>query len=89
MKTTLEMFSDVIASCFDQEFAKKLIAYRGNDKLQAKIDDFADRNTEGKLSSSELVEYRELIEVIGWFSVMQARARLYLQENLPPEKSSP
>ena len=86
MKTTLEMFSDVIASCFDQEFAKKLIAYRGNDKLQAKIDDFADRNTEGKLSSSELVEYRE---VIGWFSVMQARARLYLQENLPPEKSSP
>lgn len=82
MKTSHEL---LIERCFEPSFANKLVALRATPEEQAMIDDYAGRNTEGKLSPEEHEDYGHHVEAAGWLAVLQARARRYLAKHAMQE----
>lgn len=47
--------------------------------VQDRLDDFAERNTEGLLTPAELEEYKLLVDVCDYLSLAKVRAIGYLQ----------
>ena len=48
---------DLVIGFFTREQAEALVGYRGDDSLRNRIDELAERNTEGKLTDEEFAEY--------------------------------
>ena len=46
--------------------------------MQARIDELAEKNTEGEITEEELAEYDSYIHAIDFIAVLQAQARLVL-----------
>jgi hypothetical protein len=46
--------------------------------VEAKLEDYAQRSTEGRLSDEELEEYSALVELGDIFSILRLRARKLL-----------
>lgn len=61
--------------CLTPEVARALVALRADEETQARIDDLADKCTEGTLSPSERAEYEAYVAAIDFLSVLQAKAR--------------
>ncbi len=57
------------------EFAQKLASMRASPEVQARIDELADRCTEGELTENERAEYEAYVYAIDVISILQAQAR--------------
>jgi hypothetical protein len=75
----LERLLDPVADCLTPEVAQRIAALRANPQTQARIDDLADRHREGGLSDEELAEYDTYISAIDFITVLQAKARSFLE----------
>ena len=60
------------------EVARWLSESRASPELEATLEDFAERNTEGQLSDEELAEYAALVELGDIFSILRLRAHMFL-----------
>jgi hypothetical protein len=60
------------------EVARWLMALRAGPELQARVDELADKNTEGQISTEELAEYDEYLQFAGFVAALQPRARALL-----------
>ncbi len=65
------------------EVAQWLVGLRADPELQARVDELADRNTEGELTPDELAEYDEYLQVAAVVSALQATARKALSSSTP------
>jgi hypothetical protein len=71
----LEPFGD----CLTPEVAEKLANLRADSVVQARLEELADKSTEGELSEDERAEYESYVHAIDVLAVLQAKARRLLQ----------
>ena len=60
------------------KFAQELAAMRATPEVQARIDELADKCTEGELTPEERAEYDAYVDAIDVISLLQAKARSVL-----------
>lgn len=79
--STLDRLLDPVSECLTPEVARRLIALRASPDLQNRIDELADKNTEGTLTSQEREEYETYVLGGRFISILQAKARRQLREH--------
>jgi hypothetical protein len=60
------------------EFAEKLAALRATSRVQARIDELAEKSSEGQLTADERNEYLAYVDAIDVISILQEKARAVL-----------
>ena len=58
--------------------AEGLVQYRGDSALQARIEELAEKNTEGELTDPERAEYEGYVRANKFIATLQAKARKLL-----------
>ena len=83
MPTTnyLSEFLDPVAQTFTPDVARKIADLRAGPKLQARIENLADKANEGKLTPEEDAEYKQFVQALDVFSIIQLKARRFLTES--------
>ncbi len=64
-----------LSKCFTDESAQRLLRLRAGKKLQAKIDELADKCTEGKLTDAEKSAYESYISFGTFIALLQSKTR--------------
>jgi len=67
-----------VTECLTPDVALALVHLRAQPDVQAHIDDLAERSNEGRLAPFEQAEYRDIVEVLDFISILQAKARARL-----------
>lgn len=75
----LAQLLEPVGECFTPEVAARVANLRASPKVQARIDELAEKNTEGEITKEELAEYDSYIHAIDFIAVLQAQARLVLK----------
>lgn len=70
--------TDGLLQFFTTQQAEALVHYRGDAALQARIEELADRNTEGMLTEQERAEYEGYVRANKFIATLQAKARKLL-----------
>ena len=83
MATTYDMAAfergtDPILQFFTLEQAQALVAYRGDELLQERIEELARKSTEGELTEPERAEYEGYVRANKFVAILQAKARKLL-----------
>ena len=71
--------TDPILQFFTPDQARALAGYRGDEAIQARIAQLAEKNTEGELTDAERAEYEGYVKANNFIAVLQAKARKYLE----------
>lgn len=61
------------------ETAARLVKMRASEDVQCRLDELADKCTEGTLTEEERHDYDTYIRAIDFISIMQSKARQVLQ----------
>jgi hypothetical protein len=69
-----------VGQCLDRQSAEALLRLRADTEMQGRIEELADKCSEGRLSSEERDEYEALIRVGNFVAILQAKARRLLAE---------
>ena len=80
-EATIESVLGAVGECLDRTSAEALLRLRADARLQTRIEELADRSTEGALSAEEREEYENLIRVGNFIAVLQAKARRQLADS--------
>lgn len=72
---------DPLGRCLTPDVAKELVNLRADPRVQARLEELADKNTEGVLTPEERDEYETSVHVIEFIAVLQAKARTILARN--------
>lgn len=78
---TLARVLEPVGRCLTPEVAKALVDLRADPSVQIRIDELADKSTEGALSAAERSEYETYVHAIDFIAVLQAQARSLLETN--------
>jgi hypothetical protein len=62
------------------EVARWLLDLRADQALQERVDELADKNTEGAITPEDLAEYDEYLQIAGVVAALQSRARKVLSQ---------
>ena len=76
--TYLDRMLEPVTDCLTPEVARRLAQMRADPELQARIDDLADRCTEGTLTAEEKLEYETYVRAGNLIGILQAKARKLL-----------
>ena len=77
-ETILDRFIDSLSECLTPESARRLIEFRADAATQQRVDELADKNTEGLLTPEERAEYEAFVEASTFIAILQAKARALL-----------
>ena len=80
-EATIESVLGAVGECLNRTSAEALLRLRADAWLQARMEELADRSTEGALSAEEREEYENLIRVGNFIAVLQAKARRQLADS--------
>ena len=69
-----ELFAP-IGSCLTPDVAKSLAGLRAPAKVQARMEEFAQKSIEGTLTKEEKAEYDALVSAGNFIALLQAEAR--------------
>jgi len=78
---TLARLLEPVGRCLTPEVATALVNLRADPAVQTRIDELADKCTEGALSAVEQSEYETYMHAIDFIAVLQAQARSLLETN--------
>jgi hypothetical protein len=76
--TMLTRLLEPLGRCLTPDVAKELVNLRADPGVQARLEELADKNTEGALTPAERDEYETSVRVIEFIAVLQAKARAIL-----------
>ena len=74
----LAQLLEPVGACFTPEVAERVANLRASPQVQARIDELAEKNTEGEITEEELAEYDSYIHAIDFIAILQAQARQVL-----------
>ena len=74
----LDRLLETVTTGLNPDAARAIANFRADEKLQARIDELADKCTEGQLSDEESAEYDAYIRGIDVITILQSKARSYL-----------
>lgn len=75
---------DPLRDCLTPAMARRLVKFRADAETQARVEELADKCTEGELTTAERREYEEYVRAINLISILQSKARLILAKNRKP-----
>jgi hypothetical protein len=78
-QAAFERGTDAVLQFFSVQQAEALVDYHGDESLQARIEELADKNTEGQLTPEELAEYEGYVQANKFIATLQAKARKLLK----------
>ena len=79
-QTYLDRMLDPISRCLTPEIATRLTELSMDQELQDRIDELADKNTEGELTDEERLELETYIRTGNIISILLAKARKQLRQ---------
>jgi hypothetical protein len=74
----LDRLLEPVGLALDGPAARKLLSLRADSQTQARMDELAERCTEGELTSDEQIECESLVSAAGMIAILQAKARKVL-----------
>ncbi|MEX1027006.1 MAG: hypothetical protein WD049_03215 [Candidatus Paceibacterota bacterium] len=74
----LDELIEPVARCFTPEVARRIVNLRAPADLQARLDDLADKCSEGTLTTDEHERYEAYVRGMNFIGVLQASARALL-----------
>lgn len=74
----LDELMEPVSQCFTPEVAKRIVELRASPATQSRIDELADKCTEGTLTDEEKVQYADYVRTINFIGVLQSKARQML-----------
>ena len=74
----LDQLVTPLADCLTPESARRLLKVKADPKLQARVDDLANRHCRGKLSSEEKAEYAQYVSYSTFVAILKSKARQLL-----------
>ncbi|HUY90298.1 MAG TPA: hypothetical protein VMV10_16295 [Pirellulales bacterium] len=80
----LDRLLEPVGRCLTPEVARKIVELRADPGLQVRIDELADKSTEGRLSEEERAQYEKIVCAIDFIAVLQAKARAVLNRSESP-----
>ena len=78
--TAFERVLTAVGQCLDRQSAEALLRLRAETEMQGRIEELADKCSEGRLTPEERDEYEALIRVGNFVAILQAKARRLLAE---------
>jgi len=80
MSTTLiDQLIEPFADCMSRDAARQVMALRADEQMQAQLDSLAAKANLGTLTASEKTDYDQLLAMIHFVALFQARARKLLK----------
>lgn len=76
----IDLVFESASATMTPEVARWLSEFQPSPQLAARLEDFAERNTEGQLTDEELEEYTALVELGDIFSILRLRACRFLAD---------
>jgi hypothetical protein len=76
--SVLERMLDPLRECLTPAMARRLANFRADSETQARIQELADKCTEGELTRAERREYEAYVRAINLISILQSKARMVL-----------
>jgi hypothetical protein len=78
----LSRLLDPVGRCLtpEVEVAQQLVALQVDPAVQARLEELADKCTEGQLSADERTEYETYVQALEFIAVLQAQARSLLTD---------
>ena len=74
-----ELFAS-LRDCFTLEVAQSLVRLRAMPMVQEKLDEFAEKSSEGTLTAEERVHYVASLRAINFISILQMKARALIPQ---------
>ena len=74
----LDLWLDPVGRALNAEAADRLLGLRADARTQQRVEELADRNTEGLLTADERAEYEALVTAADVIAILQAKARARL-----------
>ena len=71
----LDRWLDPVGQALNVEAAGRLLGLRADPQTRQRVEELADRNTEGLLTDDERAEYEALVTAADVVAVLQAKAR--------------
>jgi hypothetical protein len=78
--TGLDGLLEPLSRCLDDESARRLVAFRIDQPVQARIKTLGERANENNLSTSERSEYEALINAADFIAILKIKARRHLDQ---------
>jgi hypothetical protein len=67
-----------LGKCLTPESARRVLALKADSALQARVDDLADRHTEGRLTPAEEAEYSRYVAYNTFIAILKSKSRQLL-----------
>ena len=86
MATTLSYLDRLlnpITDAFTPEMAKVIVNLRADSELESRIQELRTKSNLGTLSPQESEEYQEFVEAVDIISIIQSKARQFLEKHVP------
>ncbi len=74
----LQRILDPVGRCLTPDVARTLLGLRADTETQARLEELADKSTEGALTDAEREEYRACVSAMDFLAVLQSKARAML-----------
>ena len=71
----LDELFEPVSQCLTPDVARRIAALRASPQVQSKLDDLADKCSEGTLTAAEQADYDTYVRAINFIGVLQAKAR--------------
>jgi hypothetical protein len=78
----LERLVDPVVRTLTPEVARAIVKLRADPKLQARMDELAEKCNEGKLTPQEREEYEASIRFGNFIAILQAKSRALLNRRV-------
>jgi hypothetical protein len=79
--TTLDGLLEPLSRCLDAESAKRLLDFRVDPAIEARLDILGEKANEGTLSDAERSEYEAAINAADFISILKLKAQRHLRSN--------
>src|SRR5713226_5572157 len=70
-----------LSECLTPESARRLLALKADPVLQARVDDLADRHSQGLLTPDEQAEYGKYVSFSTFVAILKSKARQLLADS--------
>ena len=75
-----------VTKAFSRDVAEAFVNLKGSERVQTRIGELAEKCNRGEITATEQAEYRSCVQVIDLISLLQAKARTWLDSHSSHEK---
>jgi hypothetical protein len=79
--TTLDGLLEPLSRCLDAESARRILEFRVDPAVQARLDILGEKANEGTLTDDERAEYEAAINAADLISILKLKAQRQLKSN--------